>query len=54
MEVVEDQARRRAKGRVDYTLHVRVNAARQPVAAALIEAKAERVLPQTKERLFAA
>jgi hypothetical protein len=31
-----------------------VNAASQPVAVALIEAKAERFLRQTKERFFAA
>lgn len=42
---MEGQARRRAKGRVDYTLRVRVNAASQPVAVALIEAKAERLQP---------
>jgi type I restriction enzyme R subunit len=54
VEVVEGQARRRAKGRVDYTLRVRVNAASQPVAVSLIEAKAERFLRQTKGRLFAA
>ncbi len=54
VEVVEGQARRRAEGRMDYTLRVRVNAASQPVAVALIEAKAERFLRQTKERLFAA
>jgi len=54
VEVVEGQARRRAKGRMDYTLRVRVNAASQPVAVSLIEAKAERFLGQTKERLFAA
>ncbi len=45
VEVVEGQARRRAKGRVDYTLRVRVNQASQPVAVALIEAKAERLQP---------
>jgi Plasmid pRiA4b ORF-3-like protein/Type I restriction enzyme R protein N terminus (HSDR_N) len=45
VEVVEGQARRRAKGRVDYTLRVRVNQASQPVAVALIEAKAEHLPP---------
>jgi type I restriction enzyme R subunit len=34
VEVVEGQARRRAKGRVDYTLRVRVNQSSQPVAVA--------------------
>ena len=45
VEVVEGQPRRRAKGRVDYTLRVRVNPASQPVAVALIEAKAEHLPP---------
>ena len=36
VEVVEGQARRRAKGRADYTLRVRVNQASRPVAVALI------------------
>lgn len=41
MEVFGDRARRRAKGRVDHTLRIKVNATSQPVAAALLEAKAE-------------
>ena len=45
VEVVEGQARRRAKGRMDYTLRVRVNQASQPVAVALTEAKAEHLQP---------
>ena len=45
VEVVDGQARRRAKGRMDYTLRVRVNQASQPVAVALIEAKAEHLPP---------
>jgi type I restriction enzyme R subunit len=45
VEVVDGQPRRRAKGRVDYTLRVRVNQASQPVAVALIEAKAEHLQP---------
>src|SRR3990170_7686821 len=45
VEVVEGQARRRAKGRMDYPLRVRVNQASQPVAVALIEAKAEHLPP---------
>src|SRR3989338_938790 len=45
VEVVEGQARRRAKGRADYTLLVRVNQASQSVAVALIEAKAEHLPP---------
>jgi type I restriction enzyme R subunit len=45
VEVVEGQPRRRGKGRVDYTLRVRVNTSSQPVAVALIEAKAEHLPP---------
>jgi hypothetical protein len=42
IEVVEGRPRRRARGRVDYTLRVRVNPGTQPVAVALIEAKSAR------------
>src|SRR5437870_5347756 len=45
VEVVGERARRRPKGRVDYTLRLRVNAASQPVAVALLEAKAEHLPP---------
>lgn len=45
VEVVEGRARRRAKGRVDYVLRVKVNLESQPVAVALIEAKAEDLPP---------
>ena len=45
IEVVEGRPRRRARGRVDYVLRVRVNAESQPVAVALIEAKAEDLPP---------
>jgi len=45
VEVVDGQPRRRSRGRVDYTLRVRVNAESQPVAVALIEAKAENLPP---------
>lgn len=41
VEIVNGRARRAGRGRVDYTLRVRVHAAAQPVAVALIEAKAE-------------
>lgn len=37
--------RKKAKGRVDYTLRVKVNPETQPVAVALIEAKAEHLPP---------
>lgn len=45
IEVVDGRPRRRARGRVDYVLRVRVNAASQAVAVALIEAKAEDLPP---------
>lgn len=41
IEIHGDRARRRGKGRADYTLRVRVGNEPQPVAVALIEAKAE-------------
>jgi type I restriction enzyme R subunit len=46
IEIVEGKPRRRARGRVDYVLRVKVNAGTQPVAMAVIEAKAEH-LPAT-------
>ena len=45
IEVVEGRARRRARGRVDYVLRVKVTLETQPVAVALIEAKAENLPP---------
>ena len=45
IEIVDGKPRKRAKGRVDYTLRVMVNAGTQPVAVALIEAKAENLPP---------
>jgi type I restriction enzyme R subunit len=41
IEIVDGKPRKRAKGRVDYTLRVKVNPDTQPVAVGLIEAKAE-------------
>ena len=41
IEVIGGRARKRTRGRVDYTLRVSVNPSTQPVAVALIEAKAE-------------
>lgn len=41
IEIVEGRPRKRARGRADYVLRVRVNPGTQPVAAALIEAKSE-------------
>jgi type I restriction enzyme, R subunit len=45
VEIIEGRPRRHAKGRVDYTLRIKVNPDTQPVAVALIEAKAERLPP---------
>lgn len=45
IEVIGGRPRRRARGRVDYVLRVRVNAETQAVAVALIEAKAESLPP---------
>jgi len=45
IEIVDGKPRKRAKGRVDYTLRVKVNLDTQPLALALIEAKAEDLPP---------
>jgi type I restriction enzyme R subunit len=45
IEIHSDRARRRGKGRADYTLRVKVGNNPQPVAVALIEAKAEGYAP---------
>src|SRR5215216_6238616 len=45
VEILEGKARRRSHGRVDYTLRVKVTPDSQPVAIALIEAKAEHLPP---------
>jgi type I restriction enzyme R subunit len=45
VEIIEGKPRRQAKGRIDYTLRVKVNPDSQPVAVALIEAKAEHLSP---------
>ncbi len=45
VEIVGERPRRRPRGRVDYTLRVKVNATSQPVAVALLEAKAEHLPP---------
>ncbi|MGH7367943.1 MAG: type I restriction endonuclease subunit R, partial [Candidatus Rokuibacteriota bacterium] len=42
---MDGRPRRRAKGRVDYTLRVKLDESSQPVAVALIEAKAEDLPP---------
>ena len=45
VDMLEGKARRRARGRTDYTLRVKVSTESQPVAVALIEAKAEHLPP---------
>ncbi len=45
IEVLGGKGRRRARGRVDYTLRIKVNPDTQPVAVALIEAKKEALPP---------
>ena len=45
IHVIDGRPRKRSKGRVDYVLRVKVNPQTQPVAVALIEAKAEHLPP---------
>ncbi|MGH9784248.1 MAG: DEAD/DEAH box helicase family protein, partial [Terriglobia bacterium] len=45
IEVINGKPRKQSKGRVDYTLRVKVNPDTQPIAVALIEAKAETLPP---------
>ena len=45
IEIFEGKPRKRTKGRVDYVLRIKVNIDTQPVAVALIEAKAENLPP---------
>jgi type I restriction enzyme, R subunit len=40
IEIIEGKPRKQAKGRIDYTLRIKVNPDTQPIAVALIEAKA--------------
>lgn len=57
IELIGGRARRRARGRVDSTLRVQVNTETQPVAVALIEAKAEHLPPDhglEQAKLYAA
>ena len=44
VEIINGKARRRARGKIDYVLRVKVNVDTQPVALALMEAKKE-ILP---------
>ena len=45
IEIINGKARKQAQGRVDYVLRVKVHPDTQPVAVALIEAKAENLPP---------
>ena len=45
IEIIDGRPRKRAKGRIDYTLRIKVTPDAQPVAVALIEAKAEHLPP---------
>lgn len=45
IEMVRSKAKRKGRGRVDYTLRVRVGMDTQPVAVAVLEAKAEHLHP---------
>lgn len=45
VEIIDGRPRRRGKGRTDYTLRVKVNPDTQPVAVAVLEAKAESLPP---------
>ena len=45
IEIIGGKPRQQAKGKVDYVLRVKVNPGTQPVAMALIEAKAENLPP---------
>jgi type I restriction enzyme R subunit len=45
IEIIEGKPRKQAKGRIDYTLRIKVNPHTQPIAVALIEAKAEDLPP---------
>jgi len=45
IEIIDGKARRRGRGRTDYTLRVKVNPDTQPVAVAVLEAKAEHLPP---------
>lgn len=47
IEIIGGKARRRSRGKVDYTLRIKVNVDTQPVAVALIEAKKKDLRPDT-------
>lgn len=45
IEIVDGKPRKQSGGRIDYTLRIRVSTNTQPIALALIEAKAKRLPP---------
>ena len=45
IEIIGGKARKKGRGRLDYTLRIQVGADTQPVAIALVEAKAEHLSP---------
>lgn len=45
IDIVDGKARRRSRGKIDYTLRIRINPTSQPVAVAVIEAKKENLPP---------
>lgn len=45
VQIIDGKPVKEKKGRIDYTLRVRVNPSTQPLAVALIEAKAEHLPP---------
>jgi type I restriction enzyme R subunit len=45
IEILDQRPRRRKSGRTDYTLRIKVNPETQPVAVAVVEAKAEQYAP---------
>ena len=57
IELIDGKPRKRSRGRIDYLLRIRVNPDTQPVAVALIEAKAEHLAPNhglEQAKLYAA
>src|SRR5712692_108800 len=57
IHMVDGRPRRRSRGRIDYTLRIKVNPGTQPVALAIIEAKAENLPPShglEQAKLYAA
>ena len=54
IQIIDGKPRKQARGRVDYTLRVKANLEAQPVAVALIEAKAEHQLATGSGKTFIA